>query len=78
MPKKIVIERYSGDNIEIIGERSWGSLFPEPEEIAKKQRLGEEFISIKGLNKEIVTIRINEIINVIESDIEEEKKEDAE
>lgn len=69
--KKIEIEVYCGRKITIIAENGWGSAFPNAQEINEKIKLGEIFITIKGLNDQAHTFRLTDIKYVVESKFDE-------
>lgn len=73
--KKVEIEVYGGRKITIISENVWGSAFPTSQEINEKIKLGEIFITTKGLDDQFHTFRLADIKYVVESKFDEPEPE---
>ena len=69
--KQITITLFVGNPINLIAESSWGGVFPEAEDINKRIRAGDQFITLKGEGKQIHTVRIENIQSVEEIELVE-------
>lgn len=74
--KQVTITLFDGDPIEIIGESSWGNVFPDAASLNEKYKSGDKFVSVKDDNGETNTIHIENIKSVHEVKLEE-SSEDA-